>query len=158
MSKAEQRRTSPRGEGHAPSVDPWKGLRGIMAGTLVLEAIVVLLVLTVVARVDGGTHMAAWKAVYIVVLAVAMILACGVQKKPWALVLDLVLAVLVVLVEHPSVEQAVEDVARHAIGPGRRAGVSQRGPSPPRPGPQRRAGPPPAPPPRGPPRRPRPAC
>lgn len=94
MSAAEK--VSPLGSGHEPTRDPWKGFRGVCSGTLVLEAIVVLLVLTVVARVDGGTHMAAWKAVYIVVLAVAMILACGVQKKPWALVLDLVLAVLVV--------------------------------------------------------------
>ena len=35
----------PRGTAHEPSVDPWKGLRGIMAGTLVLEAIVIGLVL-----------------------------------------------------------------------------------------------------------------
>ena len=37
-------------EGPTPAapVDPWKGLRGIMAGTLVLEAIVIGLVLTVI--------------------------------------------------------------------------------------------------------------
>ena len=30
--------------------DPWKSFRGVMAGTLILEAIVVLLALPVVAR------------------------------------------------------------------------------------------------------------
>ena len=37
--------------------DPWKSFRGVMAGTLILEAIVVLLALPVVARrrrADGG--------------------------------------------------------------------------------------------------------
>ena len=51
----------PRGAAHEPSVDPWKGLRGIMAGTLVLEAIVIGLVLTVIARLDGGAHFQPWK-------------------------------------------------------------------------------------------------
>ena len=34
--------------------DPWKSFRGVMAGTLILEAIVVLLALPVVSTVDGG--------------------------------------------------------------------------------------------------------
>ena len=34
--------------------DPWKSFRGVMAGTLILEAIVVLLALPVVAAADGG--------------------------------------------------------------------------------------------------------
>ena len=34
--------------------DPWKSFRGIMAGTLILEAIVVLLALPVVARGGAG--------------------------------------------------------------------------------------------------------
>jgi hypothetical protein len=90
-------RTSPRGEGHAPSVDPWKGLRGIMAGTLVLEAIVIGLVLTVIARVDDGAHFQPWKVWFVSVLAVAMLLASGLQRRPWAIPLNLVLAGLAVL-------------------------------------------------------------
>lgn len=97
MSKAEQRRTSPRGEGHAPSVDPWKGLRGIMAGTLVLEAIVIGLVLTVIARVDDGAHFQAWKVWFVSLLAVAMVVASGMQRRPWAIPLNLTLAGLAVL-------------------------------------------------------------
>ena len=34
--------------------DPWKSFRGVMAGTLILEAIVVLLALPVVAVSHGG--------------------------------------------------------------------------------------------------------
>ena len=33
--------------------DPWKSFRGVMAGTLILEAIVVLLALPVVGQVGG---------------------------------------------------------------------------------------------------------
>jgi len=103
VSQAEQN-VGPRGAGHEPSNDPWKGFRGVCSGTLVLEAIVVLLVLTVVARVDGGAHMSWWKAVYIVAISLAMILACGVQKKPWAIPVDLGLAALVAIgfFVHPS--------------------------------------------------------
>lgn len=88
---------NPRGAGHEPTTDPWKGFRGVCSGTLVLEAIIVLLVLTVVARVDGGAHMAWWKAVYILVVAGGMIYACAQQKKPWAIPLNLGLAMAVVI-------------------------------------------------------------
>lgn len=88
--------TSPRGEGHAPSVDPWKGLRGIMAGTLVLEAIVIGLVLTVIARVDGGAHFQSWKVWFVSLLAVAMVVASGLQRRSWAIPLNLTLAALAV--------------------------------------------------------------
>lgn len=86
---------SPRGAGHEPTTDPWKGFRGVCSGTLVLEAIVVLLVLTVVGRLDGGAHMAAWKVVYILVIAAGMIYACAKQKKSWAIPLNLGLAIAV---------------------------------------------------------------
>lgn len=80
----------------APPVDPWKGLRGIMAGTLVLEAIVIGLVLTVIARLDGGAHFQPWKVWYVSLLAVAMIVAAGLQRKPWAIPMNLTLAGLAV--------------------------------------------------------------
>ncbi|MFE3445454.1 DUF4233 domain-containing protein [Nocardia sp. NPDC059180] len=74
--------------------DPWKGLRGVMAGTLILEAIVVLLALPVVADVGGGVS---WlSGTYLVGLAVVMVLGAGVQRKPWALPFNLGLQVLVI--------------------------------------------------------------
>lgn len=85
-------------EGPTPAapVDPWKGLRGIMAGTLVLEAIVIGLVLTVIARIDGGAHFQPWKVWYVSLLAVAMVVAAGLQRRPWAIPLNLTLAGLAV--------------------------------------------------------------
>ncbi|GAA1462781.1 DUF4233 domain-containing protein [Williamsia maris] len=78
-----------------PVNDPWKGLRGIMAGTLILEFIVVLLALPIVARVGGGLT---WvSGVYLVVLALLMVLGAGVQGRPWALQFDLALQVLLII-------------------------------------------------------------
>ena len=37
-----------------PKPDPWKSFRGVTAGTLILEAIVVLLALPVVSAIGGG--------------------------------------------------------------------------------------------------------
>lgn len=75
-----------------PATDPWKGLRGVMAGTLVLEAIVVLLALPVVADVGGGITW--FSGTYLVVLALLMILGAGMQRKSWAIPLNLGLQVL----------------------------------------------------------------
>ncbi|WP_312858492.1 DUF4233 domain-containing protein [Pseudonocardia pini] len=67
-----------------PATDPMKGLRGIFAGVLVLEAIVVLLALLVVSRFAGAA--ATPLAITLVsVLGVLMILASGVQRRPWGL-------------------------------------------------------------------------
>ncbi|TLG12381.1 DUF4233 domain-containing protein [Nocardia cyriacigeorgica] len=74
--------------------DPWKGLRGVMAGTLVLEAIVVLLALPVVADVGGGVSWLSGS--YLVTLAVVMILGAGLQRRPWAVPFNLALQVLVI--------------------------------------------------------------
>ena len=52
--------------------DPWKSFRGVMAGTLILEAIVVLLALPVVAASDSG--LTALSGTYLIGLAVVMIL------------------------------------------------------------------------------------
>ncbi|MFC4127522.1 DUF4233 domain-containing protein [Nocardia rhizosphaerae] len=75
-----------------PAADPWKGLRGVMAGTLVLESIVVLLALPVVADVGGGITW--FSGTYLIALAVLMILGAGLQRKPWAIPFDLGLQVL----------------------------------------------------------------
>ena len=53
--------TQPPQPGTAAGPDPWKSFRGVMAGTLILEAIVVLLALPVVASADAGlTPLTAW--------------------------------------------------------------------------------------------------
>lgn len=69
--------------------DPLRGLRGIFAGTLVLEAIVVGLALLVVDRLgDGLSGPAGW---YIGALALMMVMAVFVQRRRWGLGLALLL-------------------------------------------------------------------
>ncbi len=68
--------------------DPWKGLRGVMAGTLVLESIVFALALLVV---SGGIVVTA-----VAVLAVLMLLAAFVQRRRWGLGAALALQVVAV--------------------------------------------------------------
>ncbi|MEV0250972.1 DUF4233 domain-containing protein [Nocardia sp. NPDC050712] len=74
-----------------------------MAGTLILEAIVVLLALPVLAAVGGGVT---WvSGTYCVALALLMILGAGVQRRSWAMLFNLGLQVLVLLgvFFHPSI-------------------------------------------------------
>ncbi|MFI9403499.1 DUF4233 domain-containing protein [Nocardia sp. NPDC052316] len=78
-----------------PATDPWKGFRGVMAGTLILEAIVVLLALPVVGSVGGGVTWAS--GTYLVVLALVMILGAGLQRRSWAMSFNLGLQVFVLL-------------------------------------------------------------
>jgi hypothetical protein len=77
-----------------PATDPWKGLRGVMAGTLILEAITVLLALPVVGAVGGGLSW--WSVAYLVGLAVLMIAGAGLQRRSWALGFNLGLQALVI--------------------------------------------------------------
>lgn len=68
----------------APSQpDPWKSFRGVMAGTLILESIVVLLALPVVGAVGGG--LTAFSTAYLVGFALLLVLMAGVQGRPWAI-------------------------------------------------------------------------
>jgi len=74
--------------------DPLQGLRGVFAGTLVMEAIVVGLALLVVDRLGGGVAgPAGW---YTTGLALAMLVAAGVQRRRWGLGLALTLQVAMV--------------------------------------------------------------
>ena len=75
--------------------DPWKGLRGVMAGALILEAITVLLALPVVADVAGGVTWAS--GTYLVVVALLMFAGAGVQRRSWAIPFNLGLQVLVLV-------------------------------------------------------------
>jgi hypothetical protein len=70
-----------------PAPDPWKSFRGVMAGTLVLEAVVVLLALPVVSAVDG--KLTAVTGTYLVGLAVVLILLAGLQGRSWAIWVNL---------------------------------------------------------------------
>jgi hypothetical protein len=74
--------------------DPWKSFRGVMAGTLILEAIVVLLALPVVARIGGGLTVASGG--YLIGLAVILVLFAGVQGRSWAIWANLALQVVVI--------------------------------------------------------------
>jgi hypothetical protein len=77
----------PNVAGPAAPPDPWKSFRGVMAGTLILEAIVVLLALPVVNMVGGGLK--AWSTAYLVGFAVFLVLLAGVQGRSWAVWLNL---------------------------------------------------------------------
>ena len=100
----EQVEYGPLGPGHAPEKDPLKGLRGVIAGTLVMEAIAILLVLTVIARVDNGAYWTTFNWVYVTAVGVAMLLAAFVQSRPWAMSVNLVLQAfaLIGFIVHPS--------------------------------------------------------
>ncbi len=78
-----------------PTNDPWKGLRGVMAGTMVLEIIVMILTFPIVARVGNGLT---WvSGTYLGVVTLLMVLAVGMQKRPQALNIDLALQVFVII-------------------------------------------------------------
>jgi Protein of unknown function (DUF4233) len=74
--------------------DPWKSFRGVMAGTLILEAIVVLLALPVVGAVGGGLTPVALG--YLIGLAVVLVLLTGLQGRSWAIWLDLALQLVLI--------------------------------------------------------------
>ncbi|GAA1282665.1 DUF4233 domain-containing protein [Saccharothrix xinjiangensis] len=66
----------------APKKDPMKGFRGIMAGTLILEAVVVALALPVVANLGGGIGSGTG---YLVLgLIVAFLGTCALLKRSWS--------------------------------------------------------------------------
>jgi len=74
--------------------DPRKGLRGVYAALLVLEAIVVGLALLVLPKFgSGATPLGVGM---IGALAVAMVVASGLQRRPWGLALALVLQAVTV--------------------------------------------------------------
>jgi Protein of unknown function (DUF4233) len=74
--------------------DPWKSFRGVMAGTLILEAIVVLLALPVVVIADGG--LTAVAGTYLIGLAVVLIALTGVQGRPWAIWVNLAMQLVLI--------------------------------------------------------------
>src|SRR6201992_3970893 len=79
--------TTPAEPSETPKPDPWKSFRGVTAGTLILEAIVVLLALPVVDAVGGG--LSAGVLAYLLGLAVVLIVLAGLQGRSWAIWADL---------------------------------------------------------------------
>ncbi|KMS84774.1 hypothetical protein ACZ91_45940 [Streptomyces regensis] len=80
-----------------------KGFRGVQAGTLVIEAIVVALALPVVATLGHGiTSFQGWTVMGVVA---ALIVMCGLLKKSWAMgvVLALHAVLLAFVVALPSI-------------------------------------------------------
>jgi uncharacterized protein DUF4233 len=73
--------------GDGPTPDPWKSFRGVTAGTLILEAIVVLLALPVVGVVGGG--LTPFALGYLLGLVAVLIVLTGLQGRSWAIWLDL---------------------------------------------------------------------
>ncbi|WP_410506127.1 DUF4233 domain-containing protein [Mycolicibacterium mucogenicum] len=63
--------------------DPWKSFRGVMAGTLILEVIVVLLALPVVSVFHGG--LTPLSSGYLLGMAIVLALLSGLQGRSWAL-------------------------------------------------------------------------
>ena len=70
-----------------PRPDPWKSFAGVMAGTLILEVIVVLLAIPVVGAVGGG--LTAVSLGYLIGVAVLLVVLAGFQRRPWAIWLNL---------------------------------------------------------------------
>lgn len=67
----------------APKKDPLKAFRGIMAGTLILEVIVVALALPVIAKLHGGVGtLVGWVAFGFIAVFIAM---CAFVRRPWAI-------------------------------------------------------------------------
>ncbi|MGV9298136.1 MULTISPECIES: DUF4233 domain-containing protein [Amycolatopsis] len=86
-----------------PAKDPMKGFRGVMAGTLIMEAITVALALPVVAKLGGGiTSFTGWT---VIALAVVLIVLCGMLKHVWAVpvILLLQLAIIAIGITQPAI-------------------------------------------------------
>jgi hypothetical protein len=75
--------------------DPMKGLRGVYAATLTLEAIVVALALLVLPKFGEGAT--PFGVTVITALAVAMVVAVGLQRRAWGLWVALGLQAVMIL-------------------------------------------------------------
>ncbi|MBC3177744.1 DUF4233 domain-containing protein [Corynebacterium lujinxingii] len=95
--KKTQLEMGPLGPGKQPVKDPMAGLGGVLSGTLIMEAITVLLILTVILKVDDGVHWTTFNWVYITVIGVAHVVMAAFQRKPGALWIDLALQIPLIL-------------------------------------------------------------
>ncbi|BBZ22498.1 membrane protein [Mycolicibacter hiberniae] len=74
--------------------DPWRGFRGVMSATLILEAITVLLALPVVSVVGGG--LTPFSLAYLLGLALVLLAFAGIQGRSWAIWANLALQAVLV--------------------------------------------------------------
>lgn len=95
--KSRRPEMSPLGPGHAPVKDPLNGLRGVLSGTLIMEAITVLLILLVVLKVDEGAHWSTFNWVYIALIGLAHVVMAFLQRVPGALWINLALQIPLIL-------------------------------------------------------------
>ncbi|RZS31372.1 uncharacterized protein DUF4233 [Herbihabitans rhizosphaerae] len=78
-----------------PIKDPLKSFGGVIAATLILEAIVVLLAMLVVAKADGGPT--TFQLVVVAVLGLVLIVGCRFARRPWAVLFGLAMQGVLVL-------------------------------------------------------------
>ena len=83
----------PLGPGHAPAKDPMKGLRGVMSAVLIMEAISLLLVLTVILQINDGNLWTPFNIWYTTGVGVAHVIAALLQRFPFAVPLTIILQV-----------------------------------------------------------------
>ena len=82
----------PLGPGHEPAKDPIKGLRGVMSGVLIAEAITLGLVLTVISKFgDLWTPANIW---FVSIVTVAHVGAAFLQRFSWAIWMNIALQVV----------------------------------------------------------------
>lgn len=85
MTDHDNQEYGPLGPGATPVKDPIKALSGVLAGTLIMEAITIILALTVVLQIDSGAYWTPFNWGVIIALAVAHVVLAFVQRKPWGL-------------------------------------------------------------------------
>jgi Protein of unknown function (DUF4233) len=74
--------------------DPWKSFRGVMAGILLLEVVVVLLAVPVVTVVGRG--LTAVTGTYLIGVAALLVVLSGLQRRPWAIWANLAVQLIVI--------------------------------------------------------------
>lgn len=74
--------------------DPWKSFRGVMAGVLLLEAVVVLLAIPVVGVTGRG--LTAITGTYLIGVAVLMVVLSALQRRPRAIWADLAVQLILI--------------------------------------------------------------
>lgn len=76
-----------REEDQRAEPDPWKSFRGVMAGILLLEAVVVLLALPVVLVVGSDVPQAT--GTYLIAVAALLVVLAAFQRHSWAIWVNL---------------------------------------------------------------------
>lgn len=106
MSTVEESEYGPLGPGHEMAKDPMAGIRGVMAGALIMESITFILAITVVAKVtDHNADTPVFSITVVSALAILLFVAAFMQKRSYADYLNIglqICAVLCIFI-HPAV-------------------------------------------------------